>query len=179
MLEFRKWFFHTAPSAATVAVKSQRPDSVIMIFIYCLFSSAFIRFSFFWADFLFCQSTCLHLFFSYPLVCATFLSVTSLYLFVCLCVSGLVCFSPVCLRVSRWDPRLSMQPVMRCMLQSACEELIRKQQRPSHINRHACVCVCLGRVWRLGSLPGTLTAVCRPTGLLIRRGRQKEMNSDL
>lgn len=27
--------------------------------------------------------------------------------------------------------------------QSACEELIRKQQRPSHINRHECVHVCM------------------------------------
>lgn len=86
-----------------------------------------------------------------------------------------VCLGPTRLCVSQRDPRLSMQPVMRCMLQSACEELIRKQQRPSHINRHECVrvCVCafLGRVWSLGSLPGTLTAVCRPTGVLIWRGQ--------
>lgn len=91
-----------------------------------------------------------------------------------------VCLRPTCLCASQRDSRLSMQPVMRCMLQSACEELIRKQQRPSHINRHECVRVC-GCVYVcvcLGSLPGTLTAVCRPTGVLIRRGRQTEMNSD-
>lgn len=92
-----------------------------------------------------------------------------------------VCLSLAFLRVSQWDPRLSMQPVMRCMLQSACEELIREQQRPAHINRHECVhaYVCLRRVWRLGSLPGTLKAVCRPMRVLIWRGRQTEMNSDL
>lgn len=75
-----------------------------------------------------------------------------------------------------------MQPVMRCMLQSACEELIRKQQRPSHINNHECVCVCvcvrmcahMGRVWRQQSLLGTLTAVCRPTGVLIWRGKSRQ-----
>lgn len=86
---------------------------------------------------------------------------------------SLLCLGPSCLRVSQQDPRLSMQPVMRCMLQSACEELIRKQQRPSHINRHERVClrVWVGRVWGWRASLAHLTAVCRPTGVLICRGK--------
>lgn len=99
----------------------------------------------FLTDFLVCQSTCLNPFLPPPVwtACLFLLFVTSLYLFVFLRISVLSVSSVrrarVC--VSQRDPRLSMQPVMRCMLQSACEELIRKQQRPSHINRHEHVCV--------------------------------------
>lgn len=32
---------------------------------------------------------------------------------------------------------------MRCMLQSACEELIRKQQRPSYTSACVYVCMCV------------------------------------
>lgn len=39
-----------------------------------------------------------------------------------------------------------------------------------------CVCMCahMGRVWRQESLLGTLTAVCRPTGVLIWRGKSRQ-----
>ncbi len=153
--------------------------------LLCSFTSFLCAFNQAFFDWFSCLSICLPILYS-PVWTACLCNVLVVCHFtVPLCLSRYlwpVCLSPTCLCVSQRDPRLSMQPVMRCMLQSACEELIRKQQRPSHTNRHecvcVCVCVCLGRVWRLGSLPGTLMAVCRPTGVLIWRGRQTEMNSD-
>lgn len=102
-----------------------------------------------YSDFPVCQPTCLNLFLP---TCLDRLSTVG-DIFVCLLlscpslsfrsISGLsVLVLLVWLSLSG-IPRLSMQPVMRCMLQSACEELIRKQQRPSHINRHVCVCLCV------------------------------------
>lgn len=79
-----------------------------------------------------------------------------------------------------------MQPVMRCMLQSACEELIRKQQRPSHINNHECVCVCVCvHVCAYGegvkaTEPPWHTYGCLSTdgGIDLEGKKQTEMNSD-
>lgn len=138
--------------------------------LLCLFTSR----AFNWATFYYFlvrQSSCRNASFthlSWLLVYGSFLLfVVSLYPFVFLFISGLSVLvqTCLCLSLSQWDPRLSVQPVMRCMLQSACEELIRKQQRPSHINRHVCVCVCIHARVCLGSLPGTLMAVCRPMGI--------------